>query len=130
MIFANEISTSCTFYNLNKINIHTQQKTTCDDTVDRFKFYKSYCCKSCRRICPRAVVRSQLKTRQRHEWRQRNDNFVLISATYITKLYRWMNKYLFVDDFLKSIVTSVILFAIGVELTRKLNVRNFIQNCH
>lgn len=37
------------------------------------------------------------------------------------KLYHWTNKCISTDDFLKSIVTSAILFVIGVKLSEELN---------
>ncbi|XP_011875135.1 PREDICTED: uncharacterized protein LOC105566042 [Vollenhovia emeryi] len=88
-----------------------------NNVADRSKFCKA-CCKPRRHICPRALARSQSRTLQRHA---RNDNFVLISARYITEFYRWTNEYLFTDDFLRSIVASAILFAIGLKLTGELN---------
>nr|XP_012231043.1 PREDICTED: uncharacterized protein LOC105677189 [Linepithema humile] len=117
MAFTDETSISLPSLNLNKINIHTKLQTSnSTPVIAKSKFCKS-CCKPCRCICPRAVARykAQLKTQER------SDNFVLISARYIVELYHWTNKCLSADDFLRSIVASAILFAIGVKLSEELN---------
>lgn len=53
-----------------------------------------------------------------------NNYLYLIGSRYIRDLYKWLqhckyNKVL-VNDFLKSLITSVALFAIGVKLSNEL----------
>ncbi|XP_043671077.1 uncharacterized protein LOC122630547 [Vespula pensylvanica] len=49
-----------------------------------------------------------------------NDNFILIGAKYILDLYHSTRKNILADDFLRSVVVSITLFAIGTQLTREL----------
>lgn len=50
----------------------------------------------------------------------RNDNFILIGAKYILDLYHSTSKSILTDDFLRSVIISITLFAIGTQLTREL----------
>lgn len=53
-----------------------------------------------------------------------NQNNNLINSEYTKNLYKWLlqckNKELFVNNFLKSFVISVALFAVGIKLTNEL----------
>ena len=53
-----------------------------------------------------------------------NDPLHVVSSKYIEDLYTWVYqckyKQFFVKDFLKSIITSLVLFTIGVKLTNEL----------
>jgi len=61
-----------------------------------------------------------LKTLQSY---RKSDNFILIGVRYITELYQWMKE----NDFLRSIIASAILFAIGIKLTGEMNDWNLSQ---
>lgn len=65
------------------------------------------------------------EARENHE---ESDNFVLITAMYIEEFYHWTQEYMFerllANDFLRSIVASTALFAIGIKLTLELNACN------
>lgn len=53
-----------------------------------------------------------------------NQNNDLINSEYRKNLYKWLlqckNEELFVNNFLKSFVISVALFAVGIKLTNEL----------
>lgn len=53
-----------------------------------------------------------------HEECVKNDNFILVGTKYIINLYHSVHKSILADDFLKSVVASLTLFTIGVQLTR------------
>ncbi|XP_029171840.1 uncharacterized protein LOC114941117 [Nylanderia fulva] len=119
MTFLSKTSASSPSLNLNKI--HTKLKI-CNDTsiAEKTKFCKT-CCKPCH-ICPRILAKYKAQLQM---WRRygKSDNFVLIGAKCIMEFYRWTNE----NHFLKSIVASAILFAIGIKLTGEMNAWNLSQ---
>lgn len=53
-----------------------------------------------------------------------NEHLYLIGSRYMNDLYKWVHqikhKELLVNDFLKSLITSVALFAVGIKLASEL----------
>ncbi|KAL6425437.1 hypothetical protein ACFW04_009548 [Cataglyphis niger] len=114
--------TSISLPTLNLYKTHTKFKNYNNATIaERPKFCKT-CYKPCLGICLRTLARykAQLNTWQSHG---RSDNFVFVSARYIMEFYKWMNE----NDFLRSIIASAILFAIGMKLTGEINTWNLPQ---
>lgn len=71
------------------------------------------CAHNCKKAFPKGKTISKI-----HEECIRNDNFILIGAKYILDFYHCTRRSILTDDFFRSVVTSITLFAIGVQLTR------------
>ncbi|XP_043583040.1 uncharacterized protein LOC122567932 [Bombus pyrosoma] len=111
-----------------KHNICTLSLPTLTDTasIKKEKIRKNHIsnkrCKSYYYVCLGALMHTidkQIKDKYTE-----NNYLYLIGSRYIKNLYKWLqhckyNKVL-VNDFLKSLITSVALFAIGVKLTNEL----------
>ncbi|CAK9809060.1 hypothetical protein ANTPLA_LOCUS6010 [Anthophora plagiata] len=66
------------------------------------------------------MIQAQIENRY-----AQNSRLYLIGCRYLEDLYKWVNqckyKELFANEFFKSLVTSIALFAMGVKLTNELD---------